>query len=209
MTLHLSIRLRSAILVGLLAAILPGLMALPLGAQELDTSSVDWSLPTGNETLGNPAEGTPNPNGANPNSLALPQSPPPAYQKGFQFKNLFKKKEPPIDVDKLMQVGPRQYADTTGSLLRIITPVCLNGITLPPGIYLTQLQRGATSGTSTAIISQTGRVLVMLPLTGQPFATDSTAATAPVVSLQDDQLLIHDNTHVWVADFPVCGATSY
>jgi len=200
MTLHLRIRFRLTVLTVILGVVWSFCLIQPLQAQELDSSSVDWSLPTGNETLDTPTN-----EAQNPNSLALPQSPPPAYQKGgFQLKNLFKKKEAPVDVDKLMQVGPRQYADTTGSLLRLIGPVCLNGLTLPPGIYLAQLQRSATTTTASVILSQAGRTLVMLPLTGQPFATEATADT---VSVQDDQLLIQDKTHVWVADFPTCGTT--
>lgn len=200
MPLHLKIRLHRVALTAIILGMACHFFALllPLHAQELDTSSVDWSQPTGNETLETPT---------NTNSLALPQSPTPTYQKGgFQLKNLFKKKEAPVDVEKLIQVGPRQYADTTGSLLRLSAPVCLNSLTLPPGIYLAQLQRSATA---TATISQAGRTLVILNLTGQPFSTDSTGATVPAVSIQEDQLLIHDKTHVWVADLPTCQIIRY
>ncbi|MDH4380071.1 MAG: hypothetical protein QE263_09235 [Vampirovibrionales bacterium] len=204
MTLHPSIRLRWTVLTAAIVGMVCHCLFIPpLQAQEW-SDSVDWNLPTGNETLETPSN-----EAQNPNSLALPQSPPPAYQqKGFQFKNLFKKKEPPVDVDKLMQVGPRQYADTTGSLLRLFAPVCLNGLTLPSGIYLAQLQRGATATAATAVLSQAGRTLIILPLSGQPFATDA-AVTTPTVSIQDGRLLIQDKTHVWVADFPACQATRY
>ena len=124
---------RAFLLTAVLGLFWLGSLSSPIKAQELD-ASVDWSLPTGNESLDLPTSNVQDSTAPNPNSLALPQSPPPTYQKGFQFKNLFKKKEPPIDLDKLMQEGPRQYADTRGALLRLQTAVCLNGITLPAGI---------------------------------------------------------------------------
>jgi hypothetical protein len=195
-------------LIALVCLVFQGYVLQPLKAQELDASSLDWSLPTGNQTLDLPTNDAQGSAAPNPNSLALPQSPPPAYQKGFQFKNLFKKKEPPIDVDKLMQVGPRQYADTRGALLRLQTAVCLNGITLPAGIYLAQLQHGPNPQVATAIIQQAGRVMASVPLAGQPFATESTTHTAPMASIQDSQLLIQDKAYVWVANFPTCDAFS-
>ncbi|MFN8615230.1 MAG: hypothetical protein U0003_04895 [Vampirovibrionales bacterium] len=144
------------------------------------SDDVDWSG-VGESTL--PAA----PEASLGQAPSLPSGTVPVYQKPFQLKNLFKKPEPKVDVDKLIQVGPRRYAVTAGVLLRVTQPLCpALGERVLPGMVLAQWEESALR------LSQGAKTFATVPLVRYETVPDSQASSEQLptraleVTLTDD-----------------------
>ncbi len=113
--------------------------------------------------------------------------PPPTVPKIKWWKRPFKKKEPPVDEETIINVGPREYPITPGPLLRLSQPLMVKTPNdgaklqvLPPGFYLARYQK--TANQSQMMYLYHGRkLLAQIPL----FSIEKRAAE-PVETLDED-----------------------